>query len=145
SRNRRIRGSIEAAYGSFFDGTRARVKTFVELRPVKYLLLRAEYELNDIRLPGSDLLSADNDLDRDVRIHIARARFDIFFTPEISILTLVQYDSESDVLGVNSRLRWIIEDGREFFIVVNQGVDARGEVRATRTESIVKLQWTFRF
>ncbi len=145
SRNRRIRGSIEAAYGSFFDGTRTRVRAFLEFRPVKYLLLRADYELNDIRLPGSDLQSADNDRDRDVRIHIARGRFDIFFTPDISILTLVQYDTDSDLLGLNSRLRWIIEDGREFFIVVNQGVDAAGDLRATRTELIAKLQWTFRF
>ncbi|MBJ21118.1 MAG: hypothetical protein CL933_17055 [Deltaproteobacteria bacterium] len=145
SRNRRIRGEFEAAYGSFFDGTRTRVQALLEVRPIKYLRLRGEYELNDIRLPGSDLLSTDDDRDRDVQIHIARIRFDIFWTPEISILTLLQYDSASDLLGFNSRLRWIIEDGREFFIVVNHGVDARGEVRNTETESIVKLQWTFRF
>ena len=48
-------------------------------------------------------------------------------------------------MGINSRLRWIIEDGREFFIVLNQGFDTRDDVKATRTEPLVKLQWTFHF
>jgi len=46
---------------------------------------------------------------------------------------------------MNSRFRWIIEDGRELFVVVNQGFDARDDLEATRTAPLVKLQWTFRF
>lgn len=145
SRNRKLRGEIETTYGTFFDGTRTRVTAGFEYRPSKHFLIQADYELNDIRLPGSDLSSTDNDQDRDRMIHLARARFDIFLTPDISWLTLLQYDSASDQIGVNSRFRWIIEDGREFFIILNHGLDAAGEVRSTTTEAVAKLQWTFWF
>lgn len=145
SRNRKLRGEIEGKYGSFFDGTRAQAIADIEFRPSKHLLFRAQYEFNDIRLPGSDLFSGDNDQDRDRKIHIVRGRIDIFITADLSWLTLVQYDTASDQIGFNSRLRWIIEDGREFFLVVNQGLDATDEVRATQTEAVAKLQWTFWF
>ena len=38
-----------------------------------------------------------------------------------------------------------IEDGREFFLVLNQGFDTSDGVRAGRSEPLVKLQWIFRF
>jgi hypothetical protein len=147
SRNRRVRVEIESTFGSFFDGTRSRTLADVEFRPIKYLLLRAEYEFNDIRLPGSDLTSTNNDQDRDVQLHILRGRFDIFFTPEISLLSLVQFDNQSDTVGFNSRLRWIIEEGHEIFLVVNQTADTEDEnnVRALQTELVAKVQWSFRF
>jgi hypothetical protein len=145
SQNRRLRGEIETTYGTFFDGTRTRVISSIEFRPIKYLLIGGDYEFNDIRLPGSELTSPQNDQDRDVEIHIARGRFDLFFTPEISILTIVQFDNASDRLAFNSRLRWIIEDDREIFLVVNQGTDTRDDIRATRTELVTKVQWSFRF
>jgi hypothetical protein len=136
SRNRNLQGTLEAGYGSFFDGTRTRSKTALELRPSKYLFVELEYELNDIRFPDG----RDDDL-----IHLGRGRLSIQFTPQISWITLLQYDNVGDSLGVNSRFRWIIEDGREFFLVLNQGVDTRDGVQATRTEPLAKLQWAFRF
>jgi hypothetical protein len=145
SRNRRIQGQLETTYGTYFDGTRTRAIADLEFRPIKYLLLKAQYEFNDIRLPGSDFLSNANDQDRDVQIHLVRGSFDIFFTPEISLLTLIQFDNVSDTLGFNSRLRWILEEGREVFLVVNQGADTQGAIRATQTELVAKVQWTFRF
>ena len=145
SRNRKIRGEVEAIYGSFFDGTRTKATADVEVRPSKHFLVRAEYEFNDIRLPGSDLASDDNDQDRDKMIHIVRGRIDVFLTADVSWQTLVQYDTASDQIGFNTRFRWIIEDGREVFLVVNQGLDATSEIRATQTEAVAKLQWTFWF
>jgi len=67
------------------------------------------------------------------------------FTPDISWITYGQWDNVSDKLGFNSRFRWIIQDGREFYIVVNHDVDTRDEFRSQRTEAILKLEWTFRF
>ena len=49
-------------------------------------------------------------------------------------------------MAVNSRLRWIIRDGREFFLIWNQGVDtADNGFRGTRGEVTAKAVWTFRF
>ena len=66
-------------------------------------------------------------------------------TPNVSWETTAQWDNVTDRADYNSRFRWIIEDGRELFFVVNQGFDARDDLEATRTAPLVKLQWTFRF
>jgi hypothetical protein len=69
----------------------------------------------------------------------------LLFTPDISWVTLVQFDNNTDSIDINSRLRWIIEDGREIFLILNQGLDTSDGLRAERTAPLVKLQWTFRF
>lgn len=149
SRNRRLSAILTAGYGSFFDGTRARGRGQIEIRPSKYVAFVTDYELIDLNFPGStgdiDLLGQAHAQDRDDLFHVLRLRLNLQFTPLISWNTLVQYDSDSDDVGINSRLRWIIEDGREIFIVVNQGIKTRRDIRATRTEPLVKLKWSFYF
>ncbi|MGB0618004.1 MAG: DUF5916 domain-containing protein [Myxococcota bacterium] len=134
SANRRLVGTLLAGYGTFYDGTRARLSSDVTIRFTRNVQAGLIYGYDNLRLPGGD-----------ENIHLLRARLSLFFTSDISWVTLVQYDSVSDQIGVNSRFRWIIEDGREVFVVLNQGFDARGDVRATRTAPLAKVQWTFWF
>jgi hypothetical protein len=134
STNRWIGGELFVGYGSFFDGTRTRARTDVSFRFSKYVQLAVIYAIDDIRLPDGDDL-----------IHLLSTELSFQFTPNISWITLVQYDNVSDSIGINSRFRWIVEDGREFFVVLNQGLDTSDGLEAGRTEPLVKLQWTFRF
>jgi hypothetical protein len=134
STNRWIGGELFVGYGSFFDGTRTRARTDVSFRFSKYVQLAVIYAIDDIRLPDGDDL-----------IHLLSTELSLQFTPNISWITLVQYDNVSDSIGINSRFRWIVEDGREFFVVLNQGLDTSDGLEAGRTEPLVKLQWTFRF
>lgn len=134
SQNRRIGGEFLVGYGSFFDGHRLRTLGDVTFRFSKHVQTGLVYSYDNLRLPNGD-----------ENIHLVRARLSLFFTPDISWVTLVQYDSVSDRIGVNSRFRWIIEDGRELFLVVNQGFETRDELVATRTAPLAKLQWTLRF
>jgi hypothetical protein len=70
----------------------------------------------------------------------------VAFTPDLAWNTLVQYDNLSDDLEFQTRLRWIIEPGRELFVVIGQDFDANpGDFRVRRTEPAAKLRWTFRF
>ncbi len=134
SLNRPFGGEFFVAYGTFYDGTRVQTRTDLTLRFTKYVQAGIVYGWNDIRLPAGDTM-----------IHLLRARLSLFFTPDISWVTLVQFDNVSDTIGINSRFRWIIEDGRELFLVLNQGFDSRDGVEATRTAPLAKLQWTLRF
>ena len=72
---------------------------------------------------------------------------DAQFTPDITWSTIVQYDNVSENLGINSRLRWIIEPGNEFFVVLNQGFTRIDDTdfRSDLTEVATKVGWTFRF
>jgi hypothetical protein len=134
SRNRPLQADAELGYGTFFDGRRTRVELGVEWRPSHYWFLELEYEFNDIRLPRGDSPT-----------QLARFRVNVQFTPDISWVTFLQYDNLSEGIGVNSRLRWIIQDGREIFIVLNQGLDLSDGVDATRTAALVKVLWTLTF
>ena len=45
------------------------------------------------------------------------------FTPDLALSTFVQHDSINDEIGINARLQWIIEPGRELFVVFNHGIE----------------------
>lgn len=127
--------AMAVRWGGFFGGKRRDLLPSLLWRPSKYLLLSLGYDRRDIDLPGGDFV-----------VHIATARVNLQFTPFISWTTLVQYDSVSDQIGINSRLRWIVVPGSELFVVLNQGLLVEnGGVRRGRTEPRIKLSWTFRF
>ena len=72
----------------------------------------------------------------------------IRFTPtkKLAITTRVQFDTVSDELGINSRVRWMLNPASDIYLVFNQGFrrfDDRFD--RTLTEGVVKAGWTFRF
>ena len=142
-----MRAVLEARGGQFFDGERAGVRAVLEWRPSWHYFFSVEYEHDTFWM---DLLaSAPPPVvphDGPVRSHIARVRVAFYFTPNVSWTTFAQYDNQSDQIGINSRLRWIVEDGREIFLVLNQGLFTEdGGVIRGETEAIFKVGWTFRF
>ena len=63
-------------------------------------------------------------------------------------INLVQYDNNSEILGVNSRLHWIPKAGREGFIVLNHNVqdfDKNNSFHSALSDLNVKFSYTFRF
>ena len=64
--------------------------------------------------------------------------------------SFIQYDTESQNVGTNTRLRWTIKPGNDLFIVWNRGWQRL--VLSPQETSIVpqsvliavKLRWTFR-
>ena len=71
----------------------------------------------------------------------------VAFSPELTWTTVVQWDSDSDNAGLNSRVRYEPTPGRELFVVFSQGFNIEDERRLTTTSSAltVKLGLTFRF
>jgi hypothetical protein len=70
-------------------------------------------------------------------------------SPFLTFANLIQFDNESRNLSWQSRTRWILKPGNDFFIVFNQGwiQDAQGGFRYRAQESRLstKFQYTFRF
>ena len=76
------------------------------------------------------------------------ARVDLQFSPELSWRNLLQYDNESRNVSFQSRVRWIMEPGREFFFVLTTGWDrpkGRDALVPTDTNFTAKVLGTFRF
>ena len=68
------------------------------------------------------------------------------FSPDLIVSVFGQYDSESRDLGVNTRLRWTIQPGRDLFLVWNRNwqrtLDPGYRLDLDSDQIVVKLRWT---
>ena len=136
SRYRQAELTVELEFGQFFTGTRFDVLTSFEYRPSPHFSLLAEYEQFQVRLPEGNFTT-----------RIARLGIDVAFSATISWRNLIQWDNETDELTVNSRFRWIIEPGRELFVILDPSFFREDRLRltSTTTDLVLKLLWTYRF
>ena len=75
-------------------------------------------------------------------------RVAVTFTPDLVWRNLVQYDTDSKDLGVQSRLHWIVEPGQDLFVVAQLGFtkdDPTASFRTEEQQAIVKFAYTWRF
>jgi hypothetical protein len=134
---RKWSGAIELRGGDFYSGERSRVLTQVAVRPSRHFRASAEYEYNDVTLPQGDFI-----------VRLARLTLETAFSSTLSWVNLIQYDNLSETVGVNSRLHWIPQAGREGFLVINHNLedfDRDNEFHSTFSEATVKFGYTFRF
>jgi len=135
STRRPISGEASLFAGEFFDGDRTDAELGLEWRVNRHAILGAEFEVNDVDLPAGDFV-----------VRAARGRVNLHFTPRVSWTNYAQYDSVSDDLGLNSRLRWILFPGRELNLVVNQSwLWDDATFRSQTSEITAKVSLSFRF
>jgi hypothetical protein len=72
-------------------------------------------------------------------------------SPRLSFSNLIQYDNRSRNLGWQSRVRWTLQPGNDFFFAFNQGwvqdFDENRSLRFRSQDSKVsaKFQYSYRF
>jgi len=72
------------------------------------------------------------------------------FSPQLVWSSFLQYDTESQNIGNNMRLRWTLKPGKDLFIVWNRGWQrlllSRSDLNIIPDKDLiaVKLRWTFR-
>jgi hypothetical protein len=79
---------------------------------------------------------------------IITTSIDWVFSSKLSWTNLIQYDNVSEIAGVNMRLNWIPEAGREVFFVINhnlQDVDRDNSFQTATSDVVAKMSYTFRF
>ncbi len=133
---RRLVAQAEYSWGGFYTGTRRDVQVSVTVKPNTHIYASLQYERNDVSLSEGDF-----------SVHVATLSADYNFSPNVSWANLLQYDSESRILGVQSRFRWILKPGSDLFVVINRGwYRSEWDNRYTRSydKGSVKLQYTFR-
>lgn len=136
SEARPLSGEATVNGGSFYDGHILAYGGNLTWRPSARLRLTLAYEENRGSLPDGDFVT-----------RLERLKFDYGFSPALGWQNLLQADNESNTLGVQSRLHWVIEDGRELFFVVETGweEDALGTIRPLERSLALKLVWALRF
>jgi hypothetical protein len=73
-------------------------------------------------------------------------RANIAFSPDVDWSNFVQFDNESETIGLNSRFRWIVRPGEEIFLVWNQVQERDGDSLVPLfQEAAFKISYTLRF
>jgi hypothetical protein len=99
-----LNGSLSR--GGFWDGSRQRYQSELTFRPVPGISVSGDYELNRVQLPRGDF---------DTQLVRLNGGWDV--SPWASVSTTVQYDDQSDILGLFALARWIVRPGNEIYLV----------------------------
>jgi hypothetical protein len=128
------------AFGDFFSGSRREYSVTLDVRPRRGVSLTLEAEHNTLDL-------GEGRFETDVVRFVGRTQF----SPWISVINNLQYDSVSRLLGWQMRFRWIARPGNDLFLVYTHNwhdpaVPEGPGRRATLDNRLAtKLVYTLRF
>jgi len=122
-------------YGGFYGGRLRQFQPVLTLKPNMHLALVFQMERDEASLPQGNFVT-----------QLFSGRLNYNFSPNVTWSNLVQYDSESRLLGFQSRFRWIVRPGNDLFLVVGRGWFRRdaGDYVPSFDKASAKLQYTFR-
>ena len=123
--------------GGFFNGDRLRIRPEIEWRPNEHLGFELEYDFNRFEFPGVSAITRQ-----------VTAEADVAFSSRLSLASLVQFDNISDDVGINLRLRFNVEAGRDLWFVLNHNMvedPLENRFNSTQTAAAFKIRYTFRY
>jgi hypothetical protein len=133
--HRPLSAGLNVNWGEFYDGRLTEIHATVSAAPIPLLTLSASFERNSGRLEDG---SFRNDF------YLGRLRINI--SPDFNVLTMVQYDTDSRILGSFSRLRWTVTPESDLFLVYSYNwLEDGGDLAPQSWESVLKVQYSFRF
>jgi hypothetical protein len=146
SSGRKLRADVDFRTGTYFDGRRTQLLVTPTWNVNRHLELGGDYQLSRLRFPAREE-AAD--------IHLVRLRVRTALDARASGNAFVQYNSTTDRLDFNVRLRYAVTEGTDLWLVYNEGLDT-GRDRDILQEDrfsplslsralIVKYTHTFRF
>ena len=131
------RGVMEFEYrwANFYGGTLHQISSELILKPSAHFSLLAQMERGHVSLPSGDFVT-----------QLFSGGVDYAASSDVTWSNLIQYDSDSRILGFQSRFRWILKPGNDLFLVVNRGWfrDLHGRYLPRFDRGSAKLQYTIR-
>ena len=107
---KRFNFRLEPDFGQFFNGHKYSIKSDFNYRIQPYFQASLKFNYDRILLgegfPSSDLL-------------LVSPKIDLTFTKSIFWTTFVQFSSQSENLGINSRLQWRFAPLSDLYLVYN--------------------------
>ena len=121
----------------FYEGNRD--DRFIELvwKPSPHFGASMSYDFADVDLPQGSFVT-----------RLVRAGVDFVFSSKLSWVNLIQYDNVTETAGINMRLHFIPQAGRELYFVVNHNAedfDRDNEFHSLSSDITAKVSYTFRF
>lgn len=134
---RKVAGRMSYESGDFYNGRKVSLQPGITWRPSSHFALDLQYRVDDIELPQGSFVS-----------RLTRLRTDVVLSSTLSWVNLVQWDNDTYQFGINSRLHWIPQAGREVYLVLNHNLvdyDQDGTYRSMNADLTAKLNYTIRF
>ena len=129
--------SPQVEWGDFFSGNRLRLNTTVNFRAAPGQMFTFTNEWNRVSL-------AEGEFTTKLYRFIAETQFN----PRISLVNNVQYDTQSAIVGWQSRFRWIVRPGSDFyFVYIQNWLDdpVTGQIFTLDRRLSSKVLYTHRF
>ena len=134
AQKRRLYAQVTWWFGGFYDGHLDQIQWTGAWNPTPLLTLEFSGERNIGRLPAGDFTQT-----------LVGTRLRVNLSPDLSIASYVQYDTDTESIGTNTRLRWTFLPVADLFVVYNHNV--RSMLDRWQLESnqlLVKLQYAWR-
>ena len=130
---RKLSGEFFINWGDFYTGRRTRLSTAANYNVNKHWNLSAEWSRNYLYFDILDFITDE-----------VGGRVIYAYNPKLNTSLYGQWNNEDDEILFNFRINWIPKIGSDFYFVVNQVVDTKGNgFRFTRTTILAKLIWRF--
>ena len=129
--------NMSVDYGTFYDGHKTTVSVARGRVPVTHQLsFEPTYSYNWVRVSVGEFTA-----------HLAGSRVTYTMTPLMFVSALLQYNSATDAVSTNARLRWEYQPGSELFVVYNEERNTLTPQfpALTNRSLIVKFNKLFRF
>jgi hypothetical protein len=133
--HRRVSGQATWWFGGFYGGHLHQVQLEGAWRPSPQVSLELQAEHDVGRLPEGNFTTT-----------VVQARARLNFSPDLTLSSLVQYDTESRSWGSNTRLRWSFSPLGDLFLVYNHNLrDFQDRLQFESNQLLLKAQYTFRY
>jgi hypothetical protein len=134
AQKRRLYTQVTWWFGGFYDGSIDQIVWTGAWNPSALFTVEFSGERNMGRLPSGDFNQT-----------LIGNRIRLNVSPDLSLASYVQYDTITDSVGVNTRLRWTFRPEADLFVVYNHNV--RSVVDRWRLDSnqlVMKIQYAWR-
>jgi hypothetical protein len=147
---RALSGEIRWATGNYYNGELNRIEARLTLKPSAFLALEFTGERNIgkvLALPdvveGEPIVLTEKEFTEE----LYGFRVQLNFSPDLQLSSLTQYDTQSQELGSNNKLRWTFDPLGEIFIVYNHNAVRRANDRwdFVSNQLPIKIQYAWRF
>jgi hypothetical protein len=134
AQKRRFYTQVTWWFGGFYDGDLDQLQWTGAWNPLPLLTVEFSGERNTGRLPAGRFDQT-----------LVGTRVRVNMSPDLSVSSYVQYDTDSDSVGVNTRLRWTFTPAADLFVVYNHNVTSLADRwQLQSNQLLVKFQYAWR-
>ena len=132
---RNLSGQLTWWFGGFYSGHLDQIELELALKPSAVFTMELNGELNYGRLQEGKFTQ-----------RLFGGRLSVNLSPDLQLSSFLQYDNESNSIGLNSRLRWTFTPLGDLFVVYNHNLAKSFADRWIRESNqlLMKLQYNVR-